>query len=142
MKKVLGLFLVILFVSGSVLAQDKGNDKRSRKDRDPAERWEKAVEDLKLDDKQATEFKKIHEDYQKKMQADWEAKKADREAVRAQREKQREEMLAMRNERNAEIKKILTDEQYQKYVEKQQQGNRQPKDGMHKRGDRKGKGRK
>ena len=35
----------------------------------------------------------------------------EREAMKAEREKQREKMLAMREDKNAQMKKILTEEQ-------------------------------
>ena len=44
----------------------------------------------------------------------------EREAMKAEREKQREKMLAMREDKNAQMKKILTEEQYKQYLEKQQ----------------------
>lgn len=60
------------------------------------------AEELKLDEKQTVEFQKINEEFQQKMEA------------------QRKEMLAMQNERKADLKKILTEEQYQKLQEMQQ----------------------
>ena len=42
------------------------------------------------------------------------------EKMIAEREKQREKMLAMREDKNAQMKKILTEEQYKQYLEKQQ----------------------
>ena len=43
----------------------------------------------------------------------------EREAVKDDREKMREKMTAMYTEKEAQIKKILTDEQYKLYQEKQ-----------------------
>ena len=42
--------------------------------------------------------------------------KNDRESAKADRQKMRDNMKQMREDRNAKIKKILTDEQYQQYL--------------------------
>jgi len=119
MNKVLGIFLIMLIGSVSVFAQDRGNGRRGQRDMDPAKHWEKTVEDLKLDEAQAAEFKKINDEFAQKMKANMEANKEDREAMKAKWEEQRGKMLAMQNERNEELKKVLSDEQYQKFLEKQ-----------------------
>ena len=66
MKKVIGLFLVILISSATVFAQS-GN--RQGKKGDPSQRSEKMIEELKLDDKQAAEFRKDVDDRNKKSPA-------------------------------------------------------------------------
>ena len=48
----------------------------------------------------------------------------EREAVKDDREKMREKMTAMYTEKEAQIKKILTDEQYKLYQEKQKKAPR------------------
>ena len=100
MKKVIGLCLVVLLSSTSVFAREN-------------RRIEKMIADLKLDEKQAVEFRKLQKEYMEKAQKE-------REAMKAEREKQREKMLAMREDKNAQMKKILTEEQYKQYLEKQQ----------------------
>ena len=109
MKKVIGLFLVILISTTTVFAQ--GGDRRGKKG-DPSKRSEKMIEELKLDDKQAVEYRKVEADFREQM-------KKERESVKEDREKMREKMTAMRTEKDAQIKKILTDEQYKLYKEKQ-----------------------
>ena len=109
MKKVIGLFLVILISSATVFAQS-GN--RQGKKGDPSQRSEKMIEELKLDDKQAAEFRKVEADFREQMNKE-------REAVKDDREKMREKMTAMYTEKEAQIKKNLTDEQYKLYQEKQ-----------------------
>ena len=94
MKKVIGLCLVVLLSSTSVFARE--NRRMDKRKMDPSARCEKMIADLKLDEKQAVE------------------------AMKAEREKQREKMLAMREDKNAQMKKILTEEQYKQYLEKQQ----------------------
>ena len=103
MKKVIGLFLVILISSTTVFAQS-GN--RQGKKGDPSKRSEKMIEELKLDDKQAAEFRKIETEF------------------RAQMEKEREA-----TEKETLIKNILSDEQYKLYQEKQKKA-----DNPHKKG--------
>lgn len=114
MKKVIGLFLVILISSATVFAQ---NGNRQRKMGDPSQRSEKMIEELKLDDKQAAEFRKVEADFREKMNKE-------REAVKDDREKMREKMITLYNEKEAQIKKILTDEQYKQYQEKQKKAPR------------------
>lgn len=110
MKKVIGLCMVILISSVSVFAQ--GGKRGAKKGGDPAQRCEKMIADLKLDDKQAAEFRKVEAEFKEKM-------KAEREKAESDRRDMREKMTTMRNERDAEMKKILTEDQYKQYLEKQ-----------------------
>lgn len=119
MKKVIGLFLVILISSTTVFAQ--GGHRQGKKG-DPSKRSEKMIEELKLDEKQAAEYRKVEADFREKMQKD-------REAAKEEREKKREKMTAMRTEKDAQMKKILTDEQYKLYLEKQKKADRPHKKG-------------
>ena len=89
MKKVIGLCLVLLISSVSVFAQD--GKRGAKKGGDPAQRCEKMIDDLKAKRKQAE----------------------------SDRRKMREKMITMRNDRDAEMKKILTEDQYKQYLEKQ-----------------------
>lgn len=110
MKKIIGLCLVVLLSSVSVFARD---GKRSDKRQDPSKRSERMVEQLKLDEKQAAEFRKINTEFAEKM-------KIERTEMDKSREQQRSKMLSMRDEKNAQLKKVLTDEQYKQYVDNQQ----------------------
>lgn len=118
MKKVIGLCLVILLSSVSAFARD--NHKRTDKKADPSKRCERMISELKLDEKQAAEFRKINDEFTQKAQKE-------REEVKSAREKQREKMMAIREDRNAQMKKFLTDEQYKLYTEKQQSHKKQHK---------------
>lgn len=80
------------------------------------------IEELKLDDKQAADFRKVEADFREQM-------KKEREAVKEDREKMREKMTAMRTEKDAQIKKILTDEQYNQYLERQKKADSPRKKG-------------
>lgn len=119
MKKVIGLFLVILICSTTVFAQS-GN--RQGKKGDPSKRSERMIEELKLDDKQATEFRKVEADFRAQMEKE-------REAVKEDRSKMREKMTAMRTEKESQIKNILSDEQYKLYQEKQKKADNPRKKG-------------
>ncbi len=110
MKKVIGLCLVLLVSSVSVFAQ---SGKRSaKKGGDPAQRCEKMIADLKLDEKQAADFRKVEAEFRDKM-------KAERKQADWDRRKMREKMMSLRDDRDAEMKKILTEDQYKQYLEKQ-----------------------
>lgn len=111
MKKVIALFLVILISTVSVFAQ---KEKRGGRNGDLAQRSEKMVEALKLNEQQAAEFRKVNAEFKEKMMKE-------REAVNADREKMRAKAQEMRKEKDAQIKKILTDEQFQQYLEKQKE---------------------
>lgn len=125
MKKVIGLCLVILVSTTSVFARDNRQADKGKKDL--SDRCEKMITDLGLDEKQAVEFRKLHKEYTEKSQKE-------REAIKAERTKHREKMSAIREDRNAQVKKLLTEEQYKQYLEKQQpkrnkQGRKQLKHG-------------
>lgn len=127
MKKVIGLFLVILVCSVSMYAQ-KG--KRDGRMGDPSKRMEQMITDLKMNDTQAADFRKIHQDFMEKMRKERNEIQKD---MQIDRTKMREKMEKMRADRDAEIKKILTEDQYKQYLEKQKQ--------QQARGSRKGNGR-
>ena len=64
MKKVIGLCLVLLISSVSVFAQD--GKRGAKKGGDPAQRCEKMIADLKLDEKQAADFRKVEAEFRDK----------------------------------------------------------------------------
>lgn len=110
MKKVIGLCLVMVLSSASLFAQD---GRRGDKRMDPSQRCERMISELKLNDTQAAEFRKIHGEFMKQAEKE-------RAEMNAFRDKQREKMKARETEMNAQLKKILTDEQYKLYLEKKQ----------------------
>lgn len=130
MKKVIGLFLVVLMSTVSVFAQNNKREGRM----DPEKRIDMMVKELKLDDKQAAEFRKVQKDFMDEM-------KKVRDGSENDRDKMREKMKTMRSERDAKVKKILTEEQYKLYQEKQNQprrdGNKPDKKEGNKQGKRK-----
>jgi Spy/CpxP family protein refolding chaperone len=112
--KVLGLCMVMLVGSMSLFAQDaKKGDRPERGDK--GQRYERIISELNLNEKQATEFKKIEEDFSAKM-------KTKREAMKAVEEKNREEVKTIVDEKDAAVKKILTEEQYKQYTDLSKRG--------------------
>ena len=110
MKKVIGLCLVVLLSSTSVFARE--NRRMDKRKSDPAQRCEKMIADLKLDETQAADFRKVEAEFRDKM-------KAERKQADLDRRKMREKMMSLRDDRDAEMKKILTEDQYKQYLEKQ-----------------------
>ena len=110
MKKVIGLCLVFLFSSVSVFVHE--GKRSAKKERNSIQRCEKMIADLKLNEQQAAEFRKVEAEFRDKM-------KAERKQAYMERQKMHEKMTTMRNDREAEMKKILTEEQYKQYFESQ-----------------------
>lgn len=110
MKKVVGLCLVMVLSSASVFAQE---GRRMDRKMDPAQRCERMITELKLNETQAAEFRRIHEEFMK-------AAEKEQKEMKTLRDQQREKMKTMQKEKDAELKKILTDEQYKLYLDKQQ----------------------
>ena len=75
-------------------------------------RCERMITRLQLDEKQAVEFRKQHQEFA--MQA-----KKEREQMQALREQHQKQMQALRDKQDAELKKLLTEEQYKQLKEKQ-----------------------
>ncbi len=133
MKKVVGLFLVILVSTVSVFANNNGKHQRGERGGDPSKRYEKIVADLNLNEKQAADFQKIESDYRTKV-------KAERDKANTDRKKVREQMNTLRTQKDSDIKKLLTEEQYQKYQQfTQKKQNRQGKPGKSGRNAKQGK---
>ena len=65
MKKVIGLCLVVLLSSTSVFARE--NRRMDKRKMDPSARCEKMIADLKLDEKQAVEFRKFKKSIWKRL---------------------------------------------------------------------------
>lgn len=61
------------------------------------------IADLKLDEKQAADFRKVEAEFRDKM-------KAERKQADLDRRKMREKMMSLRDDRDAEMKKILTED--------------------------------
>ena len=113
MKKVLGLCLAICLSSSTLFAADQQTDNRKNANR--MARCEYLIKELKLNDKQAAEFREIHQDFSRKMLEERQEMKEERKKSNEDRRKAREEFREIRKEKNDELKKILTKEQFQQY---------------------------
>ncbi|MDL2309505.1 hypothetical protein LJC39_00050 [Parabacteroides sp. OttesenSCG-928-B22] len=107
MKKV--LFICLLMVMGTVgmVAQQ---DMQARM----KERVENHVKELKLEGEKAEKFKAIQNEFMGKMRTEMEAM---RDGGNFDRDAMMEKMTKMNEERDAAIKKILTEEEFKKYQE-------------------------
>ena len=72
-------------------------------------RCERMITRLKMDEKQAAEFRKQHKLFARQA-------KKEREAMQALREQHQQKMQALRDKQDAELKKLLTEEQYKEFT--------------------------
>lgn len=96
-KQILSLAVVLFMGSAICMAQDKKGERP-----DMSKRIEQMVTELGLNETQAKDFKAVMEEMRFNQNSSGERPS-------------REEMQKRRNEADAKIKKILTDEQYKKY---------------------------
>lgn len=96
-KQILSLAVVLFMGSAICMAQDKKGERP-----DMSKRIEQMVTELGLNETQAKDFKAVMEEMGSNQNSSGERPS-------------REEMQKRRNEADAKIKKILTDEQYKKY---------------------------
>jgi Spy/CpxP family protein refolding chaperone len=96
-KQIVSLAVALLLGSAVCMAQDNRGERP-----DPAKRIEQLVTDLGLNETQAKEFKAVMEELRPSRNNPGERPS-------------REELTKKRNEADAKIKKILTEEQYKKY---------------------------
>lgn len=125
MKNILVLVLMICAVSGGFAQHERMQ--RQQRQLDPAERASKASESLKeeigLSDAKANEvelvFLKYNEIMKEKSQAlreRMQGKVADREAMIAARDEMRNEMQELKDQRDAEMKEILSKKEYKEFL--------------------------
>lgn len=125
MKKVVGLCLAVILCTGSVFAApDRQKDRKQDRAR---QRCERMISELKLNERQAADFRRIQEEFRAKMMKE-------RESMEAMRTEMRRKMKTLQEEKNAAVEKVLTDEQYKLYLEKQRMMERHPRDGKGRRG--------
>jgi periplasmic protein CpxP/Spy len=122
--KVLFTSLLIAFAVIASYAQPPqggGQGRRMDPEKMAKSQTDRMVEDLKLNDKQTTEVQAINLKYSKKMGEIFQAG-----AGQGDREANRKKMDEMNIQKNAELKKVFTAEQYKKYeeLEKQRQEER------------------
>ncbi len=103
------LFLLIILVSTNMSAQ-KGNNGQDR----VKQQTEQMIKNLELNEEQAKKVTEINERYAE------EGKKIRNESS-GDRESMRSSMKELNELRNAELKEILTKEQFDKHIEQQKQ---------------------
>ena len=105
--------VIVLFTSNNMFAQDKTQQKPERTPETMSQRHaDKMKSDLNLNDEQTKKVYEVNLKYNKENQAN-----------RAKREKERKEKMAAakqkNDQKNAELKKILTADQYSKMIQNQ-----------------------
>ena len=107
MKK---FFIVTCLLTFAFMISAQGGGMRQQTPEQIAAGYEQAKKDLNLNDKQFADYKKIDEEYQKKLQAL-------RQSGGGDFEKMREENVKLTTERNTKMKAALTADQFKKYEE-------------------------
>ena len=121
MKKVISkslLIALLLVIPLMSIAQNRGD--RATMEERRKQQSEQLKKELKLNKKQAAQFDKINEKFDKKRQ---EMFASGRDS--GDREGMREKMTKMREDHNKELKEILTEKQFKKYETIQQERRRQ-----------------
>lgn len=130
MKKLCVLIVALVFAAGTTFAQERGGGQRpsrteqgrpggqGRPQMNPEEMLKRQtarlVEELKLNKDQEAKVLAINKKYMEKNPVDWSKM---RDASDEERTKMREEMMKVQNERNKEIKTVLTPEQVKLFDE-------------------------
>ncbi len=145
MKKVGIMLLVLLFVTGISIAQERGAGQRPSKSADAANQGprgdraqmnpeemlkrqtQRLVEELKLNKDQETKVTAINKKYMAKQAGDWSKM---RDASDEERKKMRESMQAVQLEKDKEVKAVLTAEQVKLYDESQKKREEMRKNGQ------------
>ena len=112
MRKMMGLSLAIMLCVPSINSQ-RGNSGGGQGKQDPSVRIERTIKDLNLNEKQAAKFRKTEKKYNGKF-----------EKERAKFEKKqnafRNKAEDLRSRREANLKKIMTNEQFARYQQMQE----------------------
>ena len=110
-KTILLTALGFLLCTPAVFAQNNNTEcKKERRGKNHSERIERTIKDLGLDEKQAAEFREINQKYREQF-------KNERVEFEKQSQAHRERAKAIHEEQKAELKKIMSDEQYEKLKE-------------------------
>ena len=120
MKNILFSIFTLLFVCIAVSTQAQPQHKKFNAEDMSKMQTEMMKKELNLSDKQTTEVSAINLKFAKKMDEQRKNSDGDREAMH-------EEMEAMQEERNAELKKVLTEEQYEKMLAKEEEMKKKPR---------------
>ena len=112
MKNLICLCLGCVLATTSLFARDHRRGRGRMGEMNDSIRCERMITRLQLDEKQAVEFRKQHQEFA--MQA-----KKEREQMQTLREQHQQKMKALRDKQDAELKKLPTEEQYKQLKEKQ-----------------------
>ena len=112
MKNVICLCLGCVLATTSLFARDHRRGGGRMGEMNDSIRCERMITRLKMDEKQAAEFRKQHKLFAQQA-------KKERDAMQALREQHQRKMQALRDKQDAELKKLLTEEQYKQLKEKQ-----------------------
>lgn len=124
MKRILSTSILLVFMAVVAMAQPPQGGQFSPEDMAKSQ-TEQMTKDLKLNEQQVEKVSALNTKYMENMQSIFQNAGGDREQMR-------EKMEAFRTERNDELKKILTEEQFKKYQElenermQQRRANRPP----------------
>ena len=143
MKRIIFWMVALLLMSGVAMAQ--GNRQGGRQQMDPKTRaqrmTERMVKEYSLNEDQKQQLLDVNLAWVEKMAANQGRHSKDDKAARMtkeEREKKAAEMKKSREDYDAQLKKILTKEQYDSYVKKQAEREKQMKEGRQNRQKRQG----
>ena len=143
MKRIVFWMEALLLMSGVAMAQ--GNRQGGRQQMDPktrAERMtERMVKEYSLNEDQKQQLQDVNLTWVQKMAANQGGRSKDNKAAKMtkeEREKKMAEMKKSREDYDAQLKKIMTKEQYDSYVKKQAEREKQMKEGRQNRQKRQG----
>ena len=111
MKQKISLIIIGFLLTTLSFAQPPQGDRQFNMEEMVKRQTKEMVDSLGLNDKQAEDVAAINKKYSEKMRTLFqESRDGDRAAMR-------EKMMSMRTDKNAELEKILTPEQFKKYQE-------------------------
>ena len=117
----LGLALLVSFFALNISAQGGGPGRGYQmSEEDIKERSANTAKTLGLNEEQSKKILAADMDFYNKMQIERQ-KMRNAGGPPSDREAMREKMMKMRDERNAEYEKVLTPDQYKKFIERQEQ---------------------
>ena len=112
MKKIFVASVLLMFAF--MVSAQQGQGRGGMSPEQQAQRYETMKKNLSLNDTQLNGIKKLEEEYQPKMMELFQKYGDDREKMMQERTK-------LTNERNEKVKKLISADQYTKYVEMSQQ---------------------
>lgn len=121
MRKIVMMLFLSLLTTGTMLAQQEKTTAQGPVKRDPAVMQEKVLSNLKqelaLTDEQTQKIREMISQRDAEIKADREAQKAELETQRQKRIERAEKAKARQTAYNAQMKEVLTQEQYIRYLE-------------------------